>query len=191
MKLVIHTQYRENYAAHNEDFVPGVSENYWKMKGGSTYVVPRFKDFAIAKEVVAFLSDRIGYSNPASEEYIVDWEIRDNSDKVCESWETVTQIFIVGEKVTALQITDNRPDADQYGGYMRSEILEMTEAWTMLPDSDRSEYSCSYLMRDGDICESQSSLRNWLEVYDATASRLKNLSSSMKPLQDNYMLISK
>ena len=40
MKLVINTQYRENYAAHNEDFVPGISENYWKFKGGSTYVVP-------------------------------------------------------------------------------------------------------------------------------------------------------
>ena len=34
MKLVINTQYRENYAAHNEDFVPGVSQDYWKFKGG-------------------------------------------------------------------------------------------------------------------------------------------------------------
>ena len=39
MKLVINTQHRENYAAHNEDFVPGVSQDYWKFKGGSTFVV--------------------------------------------------------------------------------------------------------------------------------------------------------
>ena len=37
--LVIQTQYRENYAAHNEDYVHGVSEPYWKFKGGSTYFV--------------------------------------------------------------------------------------------------------------------------------------------------------
>ena len=35
MKLVITTQIRENYAAHN-----GFNgEYYWKMKGGNTYVV--------------------------------------------------------------------------------------------------------------------------------------------------------
>ena len=39
MKLVINTQHRENYAAHDEDFVPGVSADYWKFKGGSTFVV--------------------------------------------------------------------------------------------------------------------------------------------------------
>ena len=39
-KLVIQTQYKENYAAHNEDYVHGVSEAYWKFKGGSTYVLP-------------------------------------------------------------------------------------------------------------------------------------------------------
>lgn len=33
MKLIINTQYCENYAAHNEDFVPGKSEDYWKFKG--------------------------------------------------------------------------------------------------------------------------------------------------------------
>ena len=38
-KLVIQTQYKENYAAHNEDYVHGVSEPYWKFKGGETFVV--------------------------------------------------------------------------------------------------------------------------------------------------------
>ena len=34
--LVIHTQYRENYAFCNEGYVHGTSEAYWKFKGGST-----------------------------------------------------------------------------------------------------------------------------------------------------------
>ena len=37
--LVIHTQYRENYAAHNDDYEHGVSDAHWKYKGGSTFFV--------------------------------------------------------------------------------------------------------------------------------------------------------
>ena len=39
LKLVIHTQYKENYAAHDEGYEHGVSEPYWKFKGGSVYVI--------------------------------------------------------------------------------------------------------------------------------------------------------
>ena len=39
MKLVIQTQYKENYSANNDGW-DGPSENdHWKFKGGSTYVV--------------------------------------------------------------------------------------------------------------------------------------------------------
>jgi len=173
-KLVINTQYRENYAAQNEDYVHGVDETYWKFKGGSTYVVPNFKDVNNITEVMKTLTTLIEYGNPASEEYIIDYRIEDkNTAKVCESWETVTKIFIDDPKpgvanphVTALKVTDNRPDEDGYGGYMRSEILELTEAWTMLPESERSDYSASYLMNDGDIVN-HSELKEWFEIQEA------------------------
>jgi len=158
MKILINTQYRENYAAHNEDWVPGVSEDYWKFKGGSTYVVPNFKDYDNITEVMKNLDSLITYGNPASEEYIIDWKIVDDSEEEGESWETVTQIFIGEDKVTALKVTDNRED-----GYMRSEILEKTEAWTMCSDSERADYSASFLMSDGDICDGEPELRNWFE----------------------------
>ncbi len=159
MKLVINTQYRENYAAHDEDYVHGVSEAHWKFKGGTTYVVPNFKDVNNVTEVMKQLTTLIEYGNPGSEQYIIDWEIVENNAKVCEDWETVTQIFIDGDKVTALKVIDNRED-----GYMRDEILELTEAWTMLPNSERSKYTGSYLMRDGDICNSQIDLKNWFDT---------------------------
>jgi len=159
MKIVINTQYRENYAAHNEDYDHGVDTPHWKFKGGSTYVVPNFSDWNKASEVMKELDSLITYGNAGSEEYIIDWEIVEDNAKVCESWETVTQIFINEDNVTALKVTDNRED-----GYMRSEILELTEAWTMLPESERSEYSASYLMKDGDICNSQDELKEWFEV---------------------------
>ena len=159
LNLIIQTQYKENYAAHNEDFVPGISENYWKFKGGSTYVVPNFTDSVNITEVMKNLTTLITYGNSGSEEYIIDYNIVDNNEKVCESWETVTQVFFNTDNVTALKVTDNRED-----GWMRSEILEKTEAWTMLPNSERQDYAASYLMRDGDICESQKDLENWFDT---------------------------
>ena len=159
MIIVINTQYRENYAAHNEDYDHGVDTPHWKFKGGSTYVVPNFNDYSNTQEVMKNLDSLITYGNPASEEYILDWEIVEDNAKVCDSWETVTQIFINEDNVTALKVTDNRED-----GWMRSEILEKTEAWTMLPESERLEYSASFLMKDGDICDTQDELKEWFEV---------------------------
>ena len=159
MKLVINTQYRENYAAHDEDYVHGVSEAYWKFKGGTTYVVPNFTDSVNITEVMKNLTTLIEYGNAGSEEYILGYEIFEDNAKVCENWETVTQVFYNTDNVTALKVTDNRED-----GWMRSEILEKTEAWTMLPNSERVKYAASYLMRDGDICDSESDLKNWFDT---------------------------
>ena len=39
MKLVIQTQYKENYGAHDWNG-EGECPQYWKFKGGETYVVP-------------------------------------------------------------------------------------------------------------------------------------------------------
>ena len=38
MKLVIQTQFRENYGAHDWDG-KGECPQYWKFKGGDTYIV--------------------------------------------------------------------------------------------------------------------------------------------------------
>ena len=32
LNLIIQTQYKENYAAHDEDYVHGVSAPHWKYK---------------------------------------------------------------------------------------------------------------------------------------------------------------
>ena len=78
--LVIQTQYRENYAFPNEGYEHGVSEPYWKFKGGSTYFVDNLTSEQINKIAPRrnpTLTKLIEYSNEASEEYILDWEIRD------------------------------------------------------------------------------------------------------------------
>ena len=161
MKLVIQTQYKENYACHNEDYVHGVSEPYWKFKGGSTYVVPNIlaTDINECQDILEKVRPLITYGNAGSEEYILDEEIVENYVKVCQDWETPTEMFIDGDKVTALRVIDNRED-----GYMKDEILEMTESWTMTPENGRKDYSATYLMRDGDECNSQEELKNWFDT---------------------------
>lgn len=157
-KLVIHTQYKENYGAHDWDG-NGECPQYWKFKGGSTYVVPNFKAPAVTQEVVNQLRDVIEYSNYGSKEYILDYSIVPHAEKVCEDWESPIQINLDAEQPIALRVIDNRED-----GWMRSEILEKTETWTMMPEGERKGYSDSFLMRDGDICNGQSDLKNWFDT---------------------------
>ena len=157
-KLVIHTQYKENYGAHDWDGT-GECPQHWKFKGGTTYVVPNFKAPAVTQEVVNQLRELIEYSNYGSKEYILDYSIVPSTEKVCEDWESPIQINLDAEQPIALRVLDNRED-----GWMRSEILEKTESWTMMPEGERKGYSATYLMRDGDECNSESDLKNWFDT---------------------------
>ena len=56
-----------------------------------------------------------------------------------------------------MRITDNRED-----GWMKKEILEKTESWT----NNRESYKASYLMEDGDICDTESELKAWFEIKE-------------------------
>ena len=161
-KLVIQTQYRENYAYPDWDG-KGECPQAWKFKGGETYVVNSFKDFNKVTEVMKQLDALITFGNEGFEEYILSWEIVPQSRKVCEDWETVTQLWLnpVG-KWEALKITDNRED-----GWMRKEILEKTESWTMAPENERLQYKAEYLMEDGDYAINDDGLKEWFKSKEA------------------------
>ncbi len=156
-KLAIHTQYRENYAAHNENYDHGVDQPHWKFKGGTTYVFPNFKDFNKVNDIVAQITDMIEFSNEAAEEYILSWSIVPHSEKVCEDWDNPIELSFKGDDIIAIKITDNRE-----GGWMRDEILEHTETWTMGSYNQRLNYKGEYLMNDGEFV-SHEGLRQWLK----------------------------
>ena len=160
-KLVIHTQYKENYGAHDWDG-KGECPQYWKFKGGTTYVVPNFKDFNNVESVIKSLEALITYSNDGSKEYILEWSIVPHSQKVCEDWESPTNLWLnpVG-KWEAIKVTDNRED-----GWMRKEILEKTETWTLLPEGDRTHYKAEFLMEDGEYAINDEGLRDWIGNRD-------------------------
>lgn len=161
-KLVIQTQYRENYAYPDWDG-KGECPQAWKFKGGSTYVINSFKDFNKVTEVMKQLDALITIGNEGFEEYILSWEIVPQARKVCEDWETVTQLWLnpVG-KWEALKITNNRDD-----GWMRSEILEKTESWIMAPNNERVQYKAEYLMEDGDFAINDDGLKEWFNNKEA------------------------
>jgi len=70
MKLVIQTQFRENYGAHDWDG-RGECPQYWKCKGGSTYIVDvnlqEAQDVAFYKSVEKCIEHKSDYA----EEFIL------------------------------------------------------------------------------------------------------------------------
>ena len=91
MKVVIHTQFKENYGAHDWDG-KGECPQYWKFKGGSTYVVEASLEQAMSGQFFTDVAKCIEYRNDYSEEYIVGENLVDDIDfdptKVVAEWDT-------------------------------------------------------------------------------------------------------
>ena len=80
MQILISTQYRENYGAHDWDGT-GECPQYWKFKGGDEIIVevPGFRfmnDMAgrKAEMIVDSMRSKIEYKSEYAEEYIIGWE---------------------------------------------------------------------------------------------------------------------
>ncbi len=145
-KLIIQTQYLENYGSSEEP--------YMKFKGGSTYVLPNCGDMdsnelatTVAK-VKPYITTDLVKSNGGCEEYIVGAHIGDIDEKVCEDWETVTEFTFMGGDLTFMKVTKN---GDM--GYMRKEIVEKIETWNACDESvtQRKNYTAVFLMEDGSM----------------------------------------
>jgi len=129
-KIVIGSQYRENYGAHDWDG-KGECPQYWKFKGGSTYVIEFDVNSESAKDIVEAVKPLIEYSNTASEEYILDYSVVDLDETPWEEWETpyfITKNFY-GNFIAERPIKD----------WFDHEVVG-SESYVMLPEGDRAEY---------------------------------------------------
>ena len=71
MKFVIQTQMLENYGAHSEDGEFASGNAYWKMKGGSSFIVSGFNR---VQDAVAFVSERLHSDNDVYyKEFPISW----------------------------------------------------------------------------------------------------------------------
>ena len=85
MKLVISTQFKENYGAHDWNGT-GECPQYWKFKGGSEYIIDGIEqhiklDDMFGKKcemVVDSISWKIEYSSEYAEEFIIGWSIEED-----------------------------------------------------------------------------------------------------------------
>ena len=170
LNLIIQTQYKENYAAHNEDYVHGVSESYWKFKGGSTYLITDvdFLNTEYLTDLVKQTAFIHSYENEAAMEYVLEWELIDENDigKHIEHWES-PYILEKNEKGqwTSKKVTEN----GEYG-YMRSEILSKVAVWTYTTlkhllnvEKNVESYHVEYVMVDGTKVVGEKALGEWFE----------------------------
>jgi hypothetical protein len=147
MKIVISTQIRENYGAHDWDG-EGACPQYWKCKGGDTYVVPNLTVAQVLKvkdQGIPTLKALIESRNEGFEEYVVDWSILDDDAKVCDEWETPFELFWEQGRWIARRTVEN----GEYG-YMRREVASKSEQYDMLMAGGRENYRVVYTMRNGD-----------------------------------------
>ena len=162
-KLVINTQYMENY---------GTTEKpYMKFKGGNTYIMEycgdldKNKTATIAAQVRPYITTDLIRSNGGCEEYIIDVSVVDQHLKVDGGLTAPTTFHIADgdDEINFMRITDNRED-----GWMKKEILEKTETWTHdQMGYSRLNYKVSYLMEDGDFCDTEAELKAWFAIKEA------------------------
>lgn len=148
MKIVISTQIRENYGAHDWDG-KGACPQYWKCKGGDVYVVPNLtvaQTLKVKESGIPTLKSLIESRNEGFEEYVVDWAILDDHEVVGEKWETPFELRWIGGRWVATRTIEN----DEYG-YMRREIERKTEEYDMLTGGERGNYRVVYTMTNGDV----------------------------------------
>jgi len=68
--FVIRTQFLENYGAHSEDGKFSSGNAYWKMKGGTDYLV---QDLDRVQDAVAFVMAAFSENGLGAKEFPVEW----------------------------------------------------------------------------------------------------------------------
>lgn len=143
MKLVIHTQIRENYGAHDWDG-QGECPQRWKCKGGNTYVVLNLTENQIDKIVdggIPTITSLISEDNDYYNEYVLSHSIVDNDDTPWDEWETPIVLSWGGDRWLAEKTVEN----DEFG-YMRPEIARKREEWIPQPGGERAHFQAIYQM---------------------------------------------
>ena len=147
MKLVISTQIRENYGAHDWDGV-GECPQHWRCKGGDIYIVSNLSVAQIRKikkSGIPTLKSLIESRNEGFEETVVGYMILDDDEVVGEPWDTPFSLRYENGRWIAVRTVMN----NEYG-CMRREIISKTERYVMGPAGERSEFLATFTMQNGD-----------------------------------------
>jgi len=162
MKAVIQTQIRENYGAHDWDG-QGECPQYWKFKGGNTYIFDITIEENMSREWWARIEAAITVDSESWEEYFVGETVVDDIDfnvtDHCEEWDAPYYGTVKEDRVCFTRTTNNTEF-----GYMRREIAKQFDAYDVLNDGTREHHGVSYEMVNGDVVLYKD-LRAWLDKY--------------------------
>jgi hypothetical protein len=162
MKAVVQTQIRENYGAHDWDG-QGECPQYWKFKGGNTYIFDITIEENMSREWWARIEAAITVDSESWEEYFVGETVVDDIDfnvtDHCEEWDAPYYGTVKEDRVSFTRTTNNTEF-----GYMRREIAKQFDAYDVLNDGTREHHGVSYEMVNGDVVLYKD-LRAWLDKY--------------------------
>ena len=136
MKLVIHTQFKENYGAHDWDG-QGECPQYWKFKGGETYVM-EIEDPNVRRHTIEDIEALITYKDEGSEEYVLDWSFVDPEEKFCDDWETPWNLYREKDGYYCSRFV---PAED----YWQPGYKGKAQSYKMEPGGERSGYQEEYI----------------------------------------------
>lgn len=145
MKVVVYTQIRENYGAHDWDG-EGECPQYWKFKGGNTYVT---HDVTVAQgqssEWWDALYAAVQHSSESFEEYIISADLVDECDydesKVCEEWDSPINLAIVGDRGLATRYAKRDT-------FWNHDVEAKLEQWELV-NGKQEGYVLMYELADG------------------------------------------
>lgn len=155
MKIVLSTQIRENYGAHSWDG-EGECPQYWKFKGGNTYVVENVSvEQAQDPSYWDFISSLVSSADDYFEEYVIGNELIDDCDDVSQyhnKWES--PIYIV-PSLSDMNGQFSKVDVNDEYGYMRREISSKYSTWIQSVGAvrDNDSHVCTYIMRNGEVLD--------------------------------------
>ncbi len=146
MKIVIHTQFRENYGAHNWDG-EGECPQYWKNKGGSVFVVPNLTPMQVIEmmtsdsAVMAELRTLIEFSGEGASEHVAHILAADNDETPWEEWETPFQL----KNEDGKWIAERFVPAEEY---WTGNFAGKSESYVMKAQGDRESYVETYIEKE-------------------------------------------
>jgi len=159
MKIVIHTQVRENYGAHDWDG-KGECPQRWKYKGGNTFVVHGVSiEDNMSVEWWQALEAAVEYRNESFEEYIIGADVVDDVDFVesdhVQEWDSPINLVFSEGRFLATRYT--KADFTWQGG-----IVAKMERWVQVA-GDREDYLLMYEREDGDLI----TYKEWVAEQEA------------------------
>ena len=144
MKLVIQTQYSENYGSTDKP--------YWKFKGGETYIVENLNP-AQAERILSHgiptLKALIEYKNSMSEESVIYYRIVEDDTVVCDEWEAPNMLSWENNTWVCRHIELNRDET-----FMEPIVSKITK-FTLGMRGENTDTTVSYEVEGGQVIDIQ------------------------------------